>query len=62
MLQMVHSQWKYCCNIEYKREEDGLGIKHHEWLKGQVQLELVKGTEKIKMEDRYLVRMIFRQL
>ena len=49
MLEMVYSQWKYHCNIAHKQEEDGLQIKHHEWLEGQVQLNLAKSIE--SMED-----------
>ena len=59
---MVHSQWKYRCNIVNKREEDGLQIKHHEWLKVQDHIQLAKGTERMEEEDHYLVWMTIVEL
>ena len=62
ILEIIYSQWKYCCDILHKREEYGLRIKHHEWLEVQVQIQLEKGTERMKVEDHHLVQMTFREL
>ena len=62
MLEMVQSQWKYCCDIVHKRVKVGLRIKHHEWFKGRVQVHLKKGMEKMEEEDHHLVHRTFREL
>ena len=62
MLEMVHLQWNYCCNIVHKQEEYGLRIKHREWLQGQVHIYLAKGTESMGVEDCHLVQITFREL
>ena len=62
ILEMVRSQWKYCYDIAHKLEEDGLRIKHHEWLKGQVQIHLAMGTESMEAEYHHLVRVTLKKL
>ena len=57
MLEMVHSQWKYRCKFLHKREEYVLLNNHHEWLIGQIQLQLEKGTERMEDYDYHLVWM-----
>ena len=58
---MVHSQWKYCCKIVHKWEEDFLHINHHEWFKVQVKIQMKKGKERMEEEDHRLVWMTFRE-
>ena len=62
MLEMLNSQWKYCRDIFCKREEDGLWIRHYDWLNGRFQIHMEKSTERMEVEDQHLVRIKFREL